>query len=661
MDSPSDDILGRICHVDERAFERGLQAHRNHWERASDRERLADTVQVLKQLSQTRGLGPTEVSRRARIMVETAVLPETQLRELASSLADLPPAVRQAVTSALPPTLRRLVYSSQARDAEAEHSAAQAPESRLEKARRTAESPGPTEPRRSSSVILLGTFADHEQNRLTLDKKGFAPLRATTVDQLEEYLDHDVCGVVVARSWWTGIPEPERKDVLQRIVAHSSFTWLKIDSHDLPGGAERLYALLLETRHAMPAMSECVCHDGWRITPHDMAALERIRGLLTDAEAVRLCPADIQEPQARVLIGAAIKHVSQRNGSGPFRMNRVDANFIPGGRSDAKIIRMAPDDDGTPLVAKVDDVERLRDEMKRFRRYAQRWDEALSPQLHYHAGTSLIIFGLVESPDQPGRPAPTLEETLESMFYGEHWPGDYRGPSEDDLRQLVTRAIRKLQRLNRQANDGGCEPRTHVLFEPYETLHGKGVTWKVGHSDGSEGSVFEFIDAARSRIAAMGDRVIVHGDVQLRNILVRDGREPHFIDYANCGPGHPCFDLARLESAILFYCGRMNGDERELGAVLFDILTGRLEAEIARRHPLFCTSRTNRLAIHAGLACRAAAIETLADLGGNEDDWLAMKYVIACQSLFAINMQCGVVRAQLSALGSYLRTRPGWG
>ncbi|MHB1557460.1 MAG: phosphotransferase [Isosphaeraceae bacterium] len=616
---------------------------------------------MLKQLSDSRGLGPTEVSRRARIVVETAVLPEAHLRELAKSLADLSAVVRQAVTSALPPPLRRLVYSSQSPNSEAERPApTQPPAPRPSETRTTAESGGLAEPRHSSSVILLGTFADHEENLLTLDRKGFAPLRATTVDQLEEYLDHEVCGVVVARSWWTGIPEPDREGVLQRIVAHSSFTWLKIDSHELPGGAERLNSLLLETRHAMPTIGECVCHDGWRITPHDMAALERIRALLTDAEAVRLCPADIQETQARVLIGAAIKHVSQRNGSGTFRINRVDANFIHGGRSAAKIIRMAPDDDGAPLVAKIDDVEHLRDEMKRFRRYAQRWDEALSPQLHYHAGTSLIVFGLVESPDQPGRPAPTLEETLESMFYGEHWPGEYRGPSEADLRQLVIRAIRKLQRLNRQVNDGGCKPKTHVLFEPYETLRGNGVNWKIGHSDGSDGSVFEFVEAARSRIAALGDQVIVHGDVQLRNILVRDGREPHFIDYANCGPGHPCFDLARLESAILFYCGRMNGDERELGTVLFDILAGRPEAEIARRHPLFCTSRTNRLAIHACCACRTAAIETLATLAGNEDDWLAMKYVIACQSLFTINMQSGVVRAQLAALGSYLRTRSGW-
>lgn len=657
MEAPSDQLLSQLISPDERLFERTLHSLARRWDVADDPDRLIDVIAILRGFGEARGLGPTEMSRRVRIAVEVAKLPERQLRELAASLAHLPSTVRQAVTASLPPTLRRLVYSTQDQPRLAEEYPPRSDPPSL---------PNPPfkEPRAEASrewasVILLGTFADHEENRLALEREGFAPLRATTVAQLVEYLDHDVCGVVIARSWWSGIPQAEREGVLHTILGHSSFTWLKFDSQNLPCNADRFDQLLQAARHAVPTMGECVCHDGWRITPHDMLALRRIRDILANTETVRLCPADIRETQARVLIGAAIKHVQQRNYSGPFRINRVETNTLHGGRSFARIIRMAPDDDGAPLIAKIDHVERLRDEMNRFKRYAQRWDTALNPQLHFHAGTSLIIFGLVESVDSPGSPAPTLEETLEEMFYSEHWPGDYNGPDENELRQLIGRAIRKIQRLNGQANDGACEPRAFVLCEPYETLRRAGLTWKVGYLDGS-GSVFDFVDAACSRVHAMSERVIVHGDVQLRNILVRDGREPHFIDYATCGPGHPCIDLVRLESAILFYCGRMNGDEREFGAVLFDILAGRSEADIRQGHPLFCTSRTNRLAIYAGVACRAAALETLGLLGGNEDDWLAMKYVIACQSLFLINMQSGVVRGQLAALGSYLRTRREW-
>ena len=244
------------------------------------------------------------------------------------------------------------------------------------------------------------------------------------------------------------------------------------------------------------------------------------------------------------------------------------------------------------------------------------------------------------------------------MYYCEHWPDSYQGPGEDDLRELINRAIRKLQRLNSQANDGACSRKTYMSCEPYDTLRRSGMNWSIESTDGR--SVFELAYQARGIVAALGEAVTVHGDVQLRNILVRDGREPHFIDYANCGPGHPCYDLVRLESAVVFYCFRMNSDERELAALFLDVLNGRDEAAIRDAHPVFCSSRTNRLAIHTSVACRAAAIETVAAQGGTEDDYLAMKFVLACQSLFLIHLQSGVVRALLAALGTFLRARPAW-
>lgn len=663
MNGQFDPILTQLCGSDERAFERGLQGLTRRWSNVVEAARLGDLLTALEALGDSRALGPTEMSRRVRIVVDTAKLPERQSRELATSLSNLPPAVRQTVTTALPPSLRRLVYMSQPQKPPPETEIVPTPTSMDPDPDPPSEAPAAEavpEERECASVILLGTAADHEENRLTLERNEFVALRATTIAQLDEYLDGDVCGIVVARSWWPGITDTEREGVLNKILGHSSFAWLKFDTQHLPCNAVRFEQLLHGARHAVPAMGECVCQDGWRITEHDMVALKRIRDVLANSEAVRLCPADIQEAQARVLIGAAIKHVRQRNFAGPFRLTRVEANPIPGGRSFARIIRMAPDDDGTPLVAKVDAVDRLSDEMRRFQRYAQKWDAALSPQLHYHAGTSLIIFGLVESPESPGRPAPTLEETLETMFYCEHWPESYIGPDENELRELVNRAIRKLQRLNAVQNDNHCKNKTYVFCEPYQSVSRLGMHWNIEPCDGGGGSVFDHVSTARYRVDRLVSKAIVHGDVQLRNILVRDGREPHFIDYANCGPGHPCFDLVRLECAVLFYCGRMNGGERELAAVLLDMLRGRTEAEIRVAHPLFYTSRTNRLAIHTCIACRTASLETLATFGGTEDDYLAMKFVLTCQSLFLIHLQAGIVRSQLAALGTMLRNRAGW-
>ncbi|MDR3620568.1 MAG: phosphotransferase [Paludisphaera borealis] len=661
MDISTDSAPSQLCGADECSFERGLHSLSRRWESATCAGRLSDLFLELRCFGQALALGSTEVSRRVRLTVEAAQLPERQARELANNLSELPATVRQAVIASIPASLRRLAYAPQtATEAGPAPATTIPPPSERIIPTGDAAPPPATLPlaRECASVILLGTYADHHENIQTLERKGFASIRAMTTEQLNEFLDHEVCGVVVARSWWTGIPEAEREDVLKQIIRHSSFAWLKLDTHDLPCVGDRLHQLVLSVRYAWLDWDFCVC-DGWRLTQHDLDALERVRGTLANTEAVRIYPAEIQECQARVLIGAAIKHVRQRNFAGTFRLTRVDANFIPGGRSPANIIQMVPDDDGAPLVAKVDNVSRLSDEMNRYRRYVQSWDTALNPQLHYHAGTSLIIFGLVESPDSPGRPAPTLEETLESIFYHEHHP-PYGGPSETDLKELINRATQKLRRLNSKASDGACSRKTFIECEPYDKLRRIGINWSIGNADRGGESVFEFVTIARNRVESLAEKVIVHGDVQLRNILVRDGREPHFIDYANCGPGHPCYDLVRLESAVLFYCFRMNGDEAALATLFLDILSGRDEATIQASHPIFCSSITNRVAIHACISCRTAAIEIVTAHGGTEDDYLAMKFVLACQSLFLIHLQAGVVRSQLSALGAFLRTRSDW-
>jgi hypothetical protein len=53
-------------------------------------------------------------------------------------------------------------------------------------------------------------------------------------------------------------------------------------------------------------------------------------------------------------------------------------------------------------------------------------------------------------------------------------------------------------------------------------------------------------------------------------------------------------------------------------------------------------------------------IEIVAAHGGTEDDYLAMKLIVACQSLFLIHLQAGVVRSQLSAMVAFLRKRSNW-
>ena len=214
MDTPIDPVLIQLCGADERSFERGLRALGRRWEGVADSARLSDLLVALRGFGETQALGPTEVSRRVRLTVEATRLPERQSRELACSLPQLPPTVRQAVIACLPASLRRLAYAPQA-TAETGNTTLPATASSanpiVSPREATAPSVTTSQPRECASVILLGTYVDHEENRQTLERRGFTSLRATTVAQLNEFLDHEVCGVVVARSWWPGIPEPERE------------------------------------------------------------------------------------------------------------------------------------------------------------------------------------------------------------------------------------------------------------------------------------------------------------------------------------------------------------------------------------------------------------------------------------------------------------------
>ena len=171
MNVPLDAVLVQLCGADERAFERGIHSLNRRWIGADGIGRLAELATLLQGFSEVRGLGSTEVSRRVRITVELAKLPERQQRELASSLTHLPATVRQVVTTSLPPQLRRLVYSPQS---ESEVISSRSPTASVSiEPSKPDEAPtlvSQPELRDWASVILLGTFADHEENRVTLER-----------------------------------------------------------------------------------------------------------------------------------------------------------------------------------------------------------------------------------------------------------------------------------------------------------------------------------------------------------------------------------------------------------------------------------------------------------------------------------------------------------
>jgi hypothetical protein len=141
----------------------------------------------------------------------------------------------------------------------------------------------------------------------------------------------------------------------------------------------------------------------------------------------------------------------------------------------------------------------------------------------------------------------------------------------------------------------------------------------------------------------------------LRNVLLRLDREPLFIDFANSGPGHPAFDLVRLEAALLYAYFRMVESEDKMVECFHTIFTTDSSVEdLKKAHPKLLASKTSCLATHASIETRRAALDVLKAYGGTEKDYFSMKMIVACQSLTIQGFQAGAVRAGIRALSRIL-------
>ena len=86
MDSSTDRDPSPLCSPEERLFERGLSSLSQRWERVEETLRLNELLTELRAFGAEQALGSTEVSRRVRLTVDAAQLPELQFRALAGSL-----------------------------------------------------------------------------------------------------------------------------------------------------------------------------------------------------------------------------------------------------------------------------------------------------------------------------------------------------------------------------------------------------------------------------------------------------------------------------------------------------------------------------------------------------------------------------------------------
>ena len=182
------------------------------------------------------------------------------------------------------------------------------------------------------------------------------------------------------------------------------------------------------------------------------------------------------------------------------------------------------------------------------------------------------------------------------------WPSDGL-PTETDLSAVIDRTVTKIESLNTRA----CAAKAvrALGWTDVSSLNAmieRGILWHLPRLDNGCDPLslrHEAVELLKGELRAVA---IVHGDVHLRNVLVRDGREPFLIDYALAGPGHPCLDLVRFESALMFHFFRMTESECAVRELL--IAAGGDAAtvdELYDRFPGMCQSLGNRLAIRAAV------------------------------------------------------------
>jgi hypothetical protein len=645
MTGPELALIQKLSHPSQHAFEEGLVELAFLPILHEDPARLFSSI--CQSLSDCQSLGSIERQRRIGLILNVAPTDSDFCSRLAASAQAWLPPVKNAVVRFLPAENKSGVYgrvragTPTVRPTTQQRLPIEVAASQLDTISAT----------NRPEVLLLGTLNEQLSNSRLLEERQFRPRRGATLIEFENLLSGDVCGIVVGSSWWAILASEQHRHFVNVLFMYSSFAWIKVDCGGCNCQAE-LIKIAKNFRFRDPTTYELVLSESSQINEVDFTSLQRASYAIQNEASVRLCPADIQPAQAQVLIAGVCEHVKARHPRATVRIEEIATTTLDGGLSSALIVRAEPNDGGAPFIAKLAPIEQLRDEMMRFDSYIRPWDEGLRPCFHYHSGTGSIIFGLVATPDHPAVPAPTLDSTLHAALLAETGAPSANQPTERDLFTLISRTVDKIRTLNeRRCTDQSLKSLAWMDVSPLKHLVDRGVSWTLPLVS-PQFALMTLCDQARMLLNELGSAATVHGDLHLRNVLVRDSREPFLIDYAYAGPGHPCYDLVRFEAALLFQIFRMTDDETAIARLLHSVRDPNTDLEsVARLHPELCTSLGNRLAIHALLLCRRACVSLLTDYQAAPRHFDAMQFLIACQSLSNQRLQTGTVRAAVAAFG----------
>lgn len=591
-----------------------------------------------------------EQARRARVLVTAAPPLPVAEGNFVGRLAGLPVAIKTGIAGALPVEVLPLLYSrAPASTGGATGGGAPPGEALLE---------GKRPPVRgvAATVLLLSLAGNQQANVALLGSNGLEPCVVANLDDLDAFLSApDVCGILIDNSVWAGRLADHQEALLRRVIRYSSFACLVVDTRGLgrPGMAPDLIA---REHLREPSYKRLQLRASSVLSEEDLNCFHASAQLLAAGARPQFMPRDFTEALAVAVTAAAMTYFREERGRTGMTPDTVRFSRIGGGASSAQLLLIDFDDGSIPLICKVGAQDDIREEAERFEAYISPWDNHLRPRPHFHQGVGIIVFGLVEDATQPRRPAPTLAEKLDTTWRAETWD-----PSADlqdacaGIVSIVRRTCEKLATLNaRPCTQGRFPSRAYLRGSGLRELSSRGVRWELAGVPALD----VCIERAHAILAPLADAAIVHGDVHLRNVLARDTGDPYLIDYAFSGPGHPAYDLVRLECALLFQYLRPLGSEDDFAGLQHSISVGGAgEAALRASHEVWWSSALNSALLRGALLCRDRALDVLATFGAGRTEYIAAKFAVCCWSLSGLpQLQMGLIRGAIRALAPALNT-----
>lgn len=631
-------------------FDRALHLLRH----ASACNTPSDIVALASRLKTQPGITRREFDRRFRLILSAVVQDDlVALQAIAALLRDTSPEALNAVRSLLPPQMRHL-----AKQPSASPQRSMGEPSELLPQGDAATSTGANASQESlekfHAVALIGSADEHVRNEALLKSTNLKPLRQPTLDAFWDLAPTGICGFVIAGSAWRQIPAIEQRRAIRRICEYSTFLFVRVSIDGLDNSiAPRFTEIATEARCGL-LDGQRFCHGlGCELSPADIQTLQSTAKFLDSAGIANFYPLGLSEHEASLLRLIA---ADRRHPDDPLTIYRLHTRELGGG-SGARVFLLS-DGRTQPFVAKIDDTERLNEELNNFRTWVDNCELATSaPTYHSHLGKSAISYRLQPAADKESEPAPTLGACLEHLRRAESYE-EYSKVTEtaDDLFQAIARATDQLAALNSRRPFAGQNIRERFwLHWPIDGATRRGIDAKLLDHDWQNLCLSEVAEKAMSILKPNLSRGVVHGDVHGHNILVVD-RIPVFIDFALSGPGHPLEDLVRLDAEVRSLAMRMLIDERSMQDVMAELYVDGLAADkVLGLHPELAASPVTRLAIRTAAKVRESALNVAGSHSMGLADLLAMVCVVSGHVLIMRNPGSGIERGLLAVVGAWLR------